>query len=80
MLMTDWIKAGFAVLVLLLATAMLYTKALTGAEWVSIASADLWAYLLAQVASIAANGAVSYMVAAGDAKVAAAKAGAGTRA
>lgn len=80
MLLNDLMKAGFAVLVLVLATAMLHTKALTGAEWVEIASATLWAYLLAHVAAIVSNGALSYMADAGAAKLEAAKRGTEPRA
>lgn len=57
--MTDWTKPAFAFLVLALAAAMRWTNALSGAEFVSLASATLWAFMLGQVAAVGAQGLVA---------------------
>lgn len=61
----DWTTLAMALAVLAIASAMRWTQALDGAQWVSIASAVTWAYLLGQVAAIGANG----LAALGAAKV-----------
>lgn len=57
--MNDWTKPAFAFIVLAIAAGMLWTKALSGAEFVSLASATMWAFMLGQVAAVGAQGLVT---------------------